>query len=710
MFADLLSNDLQPQNIDAKRIPDIQISEGLRKEIQQLLEKEEGNYVKVSDKTTIVQKEKKYIFFSNQWLYLAVCCKKYAGALKVYGDYFDEKIRGNQELKKALADKEFDTPILTDLISDETDRNRMIGFIKGGDDQSFRPGKAMVNSGSNSKTNRDTIRGTRDIIGSCVLKKVPVPDASSGYLGDLIYYLTNRPDLYNTLEMEVKNQIGNTEGVLKLSSVAKDCAKQIIDCLYRLDKIERINRFFVNTGMCVKIDTEQMGDLLPTGKLLRYVFALPTSTMYTADSSDDKSRVFLDKDYYISVNEENVVCRLTTEWKGAELEENADGNFLKALIIIVNNFYEGIVEIKYELEEYYLFMYKDEFKVEDLPSNFKADYSRRYITSLLAKPFVILTGNSGTGKTRIAKQFSEYLEITLEDGTPNWLIVPVGADWTDNAKVLGFYNPLGNNGKGCYEKTRIVKLIEHANTHKNIPFFLILDEMNLSHVERYFSDFLSHMEVPDSNFELDGYEGVLEFPQNMFVIGTVNIDETTYMFSPKVLDRANVVEFKPEKDDVLALFTEPVYTGKIGPINDGSAEAFLKLAKEIRSGKCSIEADGMSMGSMRKVQTVFDDVYITIEKRGFEFAYRTVGEIRQYIAASYEINGDKSKFNINNAIDEQLVQKVLPKIHGNRKEIGELLDELESICKREDLQLVLSIKKIEQMKGKLATVQYASFI
>lgn len=707
MFANLLSDDLQPQNIDAKRIPDIQISEGLRKEIQQLLEKEEGNYVKVSDKTAVVQKDKNYIFFSNQWLYLAVCCKKYAEALKVYGDFFDSNIRGNQELKKALAAQDYDTPVLMDLIPDETDRKRMIGFIKGGDDSAFRPGKVLVNSGSNSKTNRDTIRGTRDIVGSCVLKKIPVPDASSGYLGDLIYYLSNRPDLYKSLEMEVKNQIGNTDGVMKLSSVVKICAKQIIDCIYRIDKFERISTFFINTGMNIKIDTDQMGDLLPSGGSLRYVFALPESTMYGTNTSDEKNRTFLDKDYEFSVNHEDITGRLSTEWIGTEIEKNPNGNSLQALIAVVNRYYEGAVEVKNELEEYYLFMYKDEFKIDDLPLAFKEDFARRYITSLLAKPFVILTGNSGTGKTRIAKQFAEYMEVSLEDGTSNWLIVPVGADWTDNARILGFYNPLADNGKGCYEKTGIVKLIENANAYKNIPFFLILDEMNLSHVERYFSDFLSHMEVPDSNFELDGYEGILEFPQNLFVIGTVNIDETTYMFSPKVLDRANVIEFKPEKADVLALFTEPVYTGKIGSANDGSAEAFLRLAREIRSGKCGI-VESESSCSMKLVQTVFDDVYNAVEKCGFEFAFRTVREIRQYIAASFEINGDQSKFEINAAMDEQLVQKVLPKIHGNRKEIEKLLEELDEICSNKGFQL--SKKKIKQMKGKLATVQYASFI
>lgn len=368
-------------------------------------------------------------------------------------------------------------------------------------------------------------------------------------------------------------------------------------------------------------------------------------------------------------------------------------------------------------------MLKEKFELQELPEVFHTDFSRRYITSLLAKPFVILTGNSGTGKTRISKQFAEYLEYKYEkeneDGSKtekkNWTVVPVGADWTDNAKVLGFYNPLGNDGKGKYEKTGILKLIEEANEHDNIPYFLILDEMNLSHVERYFSDFLSHMETPDTPFELDGYEGTIDYPENLFVVGTVNIDETTYMFSPKVLDRANVIEFKPQKEEVMSLFSNVGVSSKVVTANDGSAEAFLRLSKEIRTGKLAIDDDSNhyyedednTKSNMEFVEAVFSDIYGIVEDNDFEFAFRTVKEIRQYISAAYELAENK-EINLNKTIDEQLLQKVLPKIHGNKKEIGQLLDNLSELCDK--YRLILSKNKIEQMKGKLAKVQYASFI
>ena len=224
----------------------------------------------------------------------------------------------------------------------------------------------------------------------------------------------------------------------------------------------------------------------------------------------DKARVFVDKEYIISFETENVECRLTTEWVDSEIAEGGNGNYLKALIAIVNEYYKENIEIKTILGERYLYMIKEKFELQDLPEVLKTDFARRYITSLLAKPFVILTGNSGTGKTRISKQFAEYLEWKSDDGKKNWVIIPVGADWTDNTKILGYYNPLAEDGKGKYEKTKIVELIEEANRHKEIPYFVILDEMNLSHVERYFSDFLSHMETPDTPFELEGYTVLLE--------------------------------------------------------------------------------------------------------------------------------------------------------------------------------------------------------
>lgn len=690
MFADLLLEEIQPREIDVKNIPDIELTESLEYDLQKMLEEEEGSFSKVSDKTSVVQTDKNYVFFSNQWLYLAVLCKKYAESLKPYGDFFDKKIRGNQHVMSALVKKDFADADWIELIPEQVDRERMIKFIEA--DSTYRPGKALLNG--------DKARSIKDIFGSCILKKIAVPDASSAYLGNLIYYLAKRPDLYDRLEKEVTFQIGNAGNAKKLSRITKDCARQIIDVIYNIDKFEKIKSLLDINEKNVKVNISRTGGLLPAGNFLRYLFARPNSDLYAGDS--DKARVFVDKEYTISFETENVECRLTTEWVDSELVEGGNGNYLKALIAIVNEYYKENIEIKTILGERYLYMIKEKFEFKDLPEVLKTDFARRYITSLLAKPFVILTGNSGTGKTRISKQFAEYLEWESDEGKKNWVIIPVGADWTDNTKILGYYNPLAEDGNGKYEKTKIVELIEEANRHKEIPYFVILDEMNLSHVERYFSDFLSHMETPDTPFELEGYTRRLDYPENMFVVGTVNIDETTYMFSPKVLDRANVIEFKPQKEDVFKVFSAAGTVGKMVPVNDGSAQAFLKLAKEIRTGKFAVDedlthyytdVDGDFTGSnLDYVEGVFSDIYEIVQKYDFEFAFRTVKEIRNYIAAAYELL-EKTEFNLNQIIDEQLLQKILPKIHGNKKEIGQMLEELTGLCDK--YSLVLSKKKIE---------------
>ena len=704
MFADLMDKEIQPKSIDVRHLPEISISDALKEEIEKVLEKEESNYAHVFERTAVVQTDRNYVFFSNQWLYLAVLCKKYAEALKPYGDFFDKEIRGKQERIRIFSSENYESDIFKELIPDETDRERMIKYVVG--DTPFRPGKALING--------DRTRSTKDIFGSCVLKKIAVPDASSAYLGNLIYYLSKRPELYSAVESEVMQQLGDMKDTSKLPLVVKDCAKAIVDCIYKIDGFERISERFEVMEQNIKIDTSNTEGLLPNGNWLRYMFARPTSGMYTPEESEGKPRVF-ETEYVVSVNGEELKCKLTTEWVGSEVTEGAQGNnYLQALIKIVNKYYSDVIEIKEESGEYYLYFLKQEFLINDLPDAFDSSFSRRYITSLLAKPFVILTGNSGTGKTRISKQFAEYLETIDTNGEKNWLIVPVGADWTDNARVLGFYNPLADNGVGRYEKTGILKLIERANNNPEIPYFLILDEMNLSHVERYFSDFLSHMETPDNPFELDGYRnrddeeeatGILPYPDNLFVIGTVNIDETTYMFSPKVLDRANVIEFKPDKDDVLKMFNVSGDQIKITPARSGVAEAFLHLAKDIRSGNGSIDEEHMSV-----VRNVFTDIYEVAEQNGYEFAYRTVREIRQYLNAAYALSEEWNDTELYHAIDEQLLQKVLPKIHGNRKEIGNMLEELEAVCNQNGKELTLSAKKIEQMKGRLAAVQYASFI
>lgn len=335
-------------------------------------------------------------------------------------------------------------------------------------------------------------------------------------------------------------------------------------------------------------------------------------------------------------------------------------------------------------------------------------FSHRYLTSLLAKPFVILAGNSGTGKTRIARSLAAWLERKDAMGRANHLLVPVGADWTDNTKILGYYNPLAYDGEGHYVKTEILRFLEDAGANPHIPFFLILDEMNLSRVERYFSDFLSIMETvsygegsPDVFLELDGYPGgKLKFPRNLFITGTVNVDETTYMFSPKVLDRANVIEFKPEAADVLGNFISDSAAQAIEPAEAGMAESFLSLAKKIRGS--SRLAEGVQIA---EVERILWAVYGAVQDTDFAFAFRTTKEMRHYVNAAYAIEPTAS---IVSVLDQQVLQKILPKIHGNRSQLKDLLERLSQVC--QTFGLKESEAKIDFMQKRLRNSQFTSFM
>lgn len=487
---------------------------------------------------------------------------------------------------------------------------------------------------------------------------------------------------------------------------SKECARQLVDCIYDIDRFDRISDLLKNNDKNIKIVTDDLG-----GNYLRYMFSKSSSDLY-----ENTTCVFTDKNYEILIDNTLEICRLSNQWVSSELVDGTtSGLFLKALINIINANYADSIKIYEEDGKWYLEYLQQEFKMEELPDGFDSSFAYRYVNSLIAKPFVILTGNSGTGKTRIAKQFSQYLERTI-DGKRNWLIVPVGADWTDNTKILGFYNPLEEK----YVSTPTLDFILQACKNPKVPHFLILDEMNLSHVERYFSDFLSAMESDEEiplyklskNKETEEKLDVvipesIRLPKNLFVTGTVNIDETTYMFSPKVLDRSNVVEFKPEKDDVLAIMTGASDTNNIAAAAFGIAEGFTNLATTIRNGACDVDKDVLEL-----VRDFLDGIYANLQESGFEFAYRTVKEIRQYFAAAYELQ--KENFNLTRTMDEQIVQKILPKIYGDRKQIGELLNVLEEKCRdgigESSEEMKLSLKKIYQMKKRLDIYQYASFM
>ena len=185
----------------------------------------------------------------------------------------------------------------------------------------------------------------------------------------------------------------------------------------------------------------------------------------------------------------------------------------------------------------------------------------QFLGSLATKRFLVVTGLSGSGKSRLAQAIARSL-VPARTPSPYYSLVPVGADWTSNENVLGYPDGLD---KDRYVVKPTLALILHAASHQDIPHFLILDEMNLSHVERYFADILSAIESDEAIPLYSGGERKADgkpvptqiaLPNNLFIVGTVNVDETTLHVLPKVLDRANVIEFRMTATE-LAYFLMP---------------------------------------------------------------------------------------------------------------------------------------------------------
>jgi hypothetical protein len=358
---------------------------------------------------------------------------------------------------------------------------------------------------------------------------------------------------------------------------------------------------------------------------------------------------------------------------------------------------------------------------------FKPEIIENFLLSLKVKPFAILTGNSGTGKTKIAQLFAEYLKTKTFS---QHKIVPVGANWTENRHLLGFYNIITKN----YQKTPALNLIRDASKNTKSPYFLILDEMNLSHVERYFADFLSAMEseepIPLHSNEDDEIPWELDIPRNLLVIGTVNVDETTYMFSPKVLDRANTIEFStyPAKDYMHSVDHNEIPQGNLeyleNPLSGIETRKFTIKKLNEKLSDVKINSNDNLWDVLADEIQAFQEV---LGKAGFDFGFRVINEILRFMYVAWVYEGKPEVWsNWMRYFDAQIKQKMLPKLHGSQRVLEEVLKDLFDLCyidtidspprSFEDLKSVPTVKylesaqKIQEMDKVLNEQRYVSFI
>ena len=393
-----------------------------------------------------------------------------------------------------------------------------------------------------------------------------------------------------------------------------------------------------------------------------------------------------------------------------------------------------------------------------------------YLSAIRTKPFLLLAGISGTGKSRIVKEMAyascpDEGDLREDKTSPgNYCLVEVKPNWNDSTELLGYETVLDG---GNYHLTKFVKFLIKAMQHENVPFFVCLDEMNLAAVEQYFAEFLSILEsrkdvdgtikseplIPAAIFnkydnklfkelfpskekqekgtsypvvddELAPYGNItyktlreegLRIPRNLIVVGTVNMDDTTYQFSRKVIDRAMTIEmnevnlndmFDIEKPDALSYREDVVDKGwffapfaqsnnALQQMNNDEREL---LAKKIKATIGQTYADGT---------TTPDSLETILCKTPFRIAYRVVNELILHFYALRQENKEAEFEELyNKALDNILMMKVLPRIEGNEDLVKEPLAQLATWTSG---AYPKANAKIVEMRGRLERSHFTSF-
>lgn len=358
----------------------------------------------------------------------------------------------------------------------------------------------------------------------------------------------------------------------------------------------------------------------------------------------------------------------------------------------------------------------------------------KVITALRTKPFLLLAGISGTGKSQKVQELAYMTcpegELRNENGTApgNYCLVEVKPNWHDSTELLGYYSALS----GRYELTDFIRFVYKAIKNETVPFFLCLDEMNLAPVEQYFAEYLSVLETrknvggkiqtqpllkkevfancalykketeesnphmtsdgtlqvskalySEKDAEIISYlkDNGLSLPDNLFVIGTVNMDDTTHQFSRKVIDRAFTIEmnggnmadmFNDEskslleyrnEDDVVPLATfRPKFVRAYEMLDD------VRYAKYAETIKTKIpELLGNSDGTADE-----DSINGVLNNTPFRVSYRVQNELVLYLSVLIEQAGYPEEIDslIGEAVLAILLEKVLPRVQGEQKQLA----------------------------------------
>lgn len=434
-----------------------------------------------------------------------------------------------------------------------------------------------------------------------------------------------------------------------------------------------------------------------------------------------------------------------------DIMTNALNNYSK--VIVVKN---GYAKLETNYKDYMKQMpnrndkeaffknFDTKLKKQNVVDNSTASNYRPYITAIKSKPFLLLAGISGTGKSRIVR---ELARACWEEGTDeykaqkpkNFQMVQVKPNWHDSSDLIGYVSRV--SGKAEYVAGEFLKFIAKAWEDTETPYFLCLDEMNLAPVEQYFAEYLSVIEsrkshedgtvttdpilekadeewyfnltaslTSDEDIRKQFNEEGISIPQNFIVVGTVNMDETTFSFSRKVLDRAMTIEMN-EVDLHGGLTKRHESIGKLG-----NAEFVGSAVEGVDVYNDYTDVCDIALGYLQKVNDI-------LEGTPFKVAYRTRNEFLLYVVNNLSYCKDKNGndleqgYVIARALDEITSMKVLSRIEGDDTKVSdELLDNLskaiedglKTVSGEENTVKSISLAKLKEMKAKLVS-GYTSF-
>ena len=689
---------------------------------KQLVNNIEGSAVSYNRNSFVVtiNYSNQKIYFPNQLWYIAAYFADFYKALSEYAQIIKTHLRlSDDNIKKAKDNREIANSLISSASVDDEDKEYLIRFLS--DYDWWFGGKGIERA---------------DYYVSPILSLCKLVNASQSYVADLCKYLAKNDDALNILK-----HINEKRGLNKIQIFEDSVLNSFVYKLFKyIEKEDSLNALipyakYSNANRIGLDDT--LIHLELDDKRTHSIFIQTTDESNISARNSGKIKRWYEHIFHFDQKK----VYLTTQWSADTID---------ILIFIINHAYKGKLQIDKIGDNCILYTLKNQ---QTELSNIDSSYLP-YLTALRTKPFMLLAGISGTGKSRIVRELAfkscpSYLQD--EDGTTpgNYCMIEVKPNWHDSSELLGYYSNIAKQ----YVFTDFVKFLLKAKLYNDVPFFVCMDEMNLAPVEQYFAEFLSVLEtrkqtesgiktgalVKGHYFKriksVNEYDNVqtdadvytlleipitagqkeelaktnslktegLTLPENVFVIGTVNMDDTTHQFSRKVLDRAMTMEMNGgELKDMFGHSSDLEYlpeenVWKIDQFKPKHVNADEVLEEHIDSNG-NLDETGIALKT--QLADKLDAINQVLKDTPFVVSYRVLNELVIYAGVLLD-DGRETEEAINNAVDQITLMKILPRIEGDEDMLGNAKDKNNRLCQLMKVVGPKSQAKIKEMNRRL---------